>query len=136
MDYSTYTTTPEVDKATENLLAGMSGGALAIFIIVLLAVLVLMAIAMWKIYTKAGQPGWAIFVPIYNNVVMFDVIGMQKWNILIMLYVPFAAIVYAIMIPFKLAKAFGKGVGFGFLLWLIPIIGYPVLAFGSAEHQA
>lgn len=128
MDY--YTTT-NVDPATQNLLAGIGTGTLIVY----LAVLVFMLVTMWKIYQKAGQPGWAAIVPIYNIIVMFKIIKMDWWHVLIMLFVPFAAIVYFILIPIKLAKVFGKSTGFGVLAIFFSIIAYPILAFGSAKYE-
>ena len=66
---------------------------------------------------------------------MFRIIKMEWWHILIMIFVPFAQIVYAILIPLKLAKVFGKSTGFGVLAIFFSIIAYPILAFGSAEYQ-
>ena len=128
MDY--YTTT-NVDPATQNLLAGIGTGTLIVY----LAVLVFMLVTMWKIYQKAGQPGWAAIVPIYNIIVMLKIIKMDWWHVLIMLFVPFAAIVYSILIPIKLAKVFGKSTGFGVLAIFFSIIAYPILAFGSAKYE-
>ena len=128
MDY--YTTT-NVDPATQNLLAGIGTGTLIVY----LAVLVFMLVTMWKIYQKAGQPGWAAIVPIYNIIGMLKIIKMDWWHVLIMLFVPFAAIVYSILIPIKLAKVFGKSTGFGVLAIFFAIIAYPILAFGSAQYE-
>lgn len=113
--------------------AGMGLGAG--FWIITLAIAVLMLVALWKIYAKAGQPGWAAIVPIYNYVVMFRIIKMDWWHLLIMLFVPFAAFVYSILIPIKLAKAFGKDTGFAVLTLFFPFVCYPILAFGQATYQ-
>ncbi len=127
MDY----TTSSMNSATEGVLAGIGTGTLIFYLIVL----VFMLVTIWKIYQKAGQPGWASIIPIYNIVVMLRVIKMDWWHILIMLFVPFAAIVYSILIPLKLAKVFGKSTGFGVFAIFFSIIAYPILAFGSAEYQ-
>ena len=87
------------------------------------------------IYKKAGQPGWAAIIPIYNIVVMLRVIKFEWWHILIMIFVPFASLVYSIIIPIKLAKVFGKSTGFAVLAVFLPIIAYPILAFGQATYQ-
>ena len=128
---SSYVTTSTTDPATTEFLAGMGVGSIIFYI----AVIVFMLIVMWKIYAKAGQPGWAAIIPIYNLVVMFRIIKMEWWHILIMLFVPFAQIVYAILIPLKLAKVFGKSTGFGVLSIFFSIICYPILAFGSAKYE-
>ena len=99
-----------------------------------LAFAILELVALWKIFAKAGQPGWAAIVPIYNFVVLFKVIKMDWWHLLIFMFVPFAAIVYSIIIPLKLAKVFGKGTGFGILTIFFAPIMLPILAFGNAKY--
>lgn len=113
-------------------------GALAMFtgvyLIVALVLCVLFIVACWRIYTKAGEPGWASLVPFYSNYVLFKIAFGNGWLFLLML-VPIANIVVSIMLIFKLAKAFGQGVGFGFgLLFLSPIF-LLILAFGSSEYE-
>lgn len=99
--------------------------------------LVISIIANWKIFAKAGEPGWACLVPIYANVVQFRILGLNPWLLLLYLLpiVNFVVIaVFAIVIPFRLAKSFGKGIGWGFGLWLLPYIFNLVLAFGTSEY--
>ena len=131
MDYTTTVNPADLDPTTQGFLAGLS----LVYIIVGILASIFLIIATWIIYKKAGEKGWACIIPIYNLIVLFRIVKMDWWHILIFLFVPFAAIVYGILLDFKLAKVFGKGVGFGFLLLLIPIIGYPVLAFGSAKYE-
>ena len=98
-----------------------------------LVIFALTIIAMWKIFTKAGKPGWASIVPIYNLYVLFEITGMNGWMFLLLL-VPIANIVVSIMLYIKLAKSFGKGVGFGIGLLLLNTIFTLILGFGSAEY--
>lgn len=128
---SNYVTTSTTDPAIKNALAGIGTGTIICSIIVA----IFMIIVLWKIFQKAGQPGWAAIIPIYDLVVMFRVIKMDWWHILIMLFVPFASIVYSIIIPIKLAKVFGKSTAFGVLAIFFSIICYPILAFGSAKYE-
>ena len=100
-----------------------------------IALIVFELIVMWKIYEKAGQPGWAAIVPIYNIVVFFKIIDMDWWHVLIMLFVPFAAIVYGIIMPYKLSLKFGQSTGFAVLAIFFSTIMYPILAFGSAKYE-
>ena len=104
-------------------------------LIVYLIIAIVEIVAMWKLFTKAGQPGWASIIPIYNIVVFFKVIHLDWWHILIMLFVPFASVVYGILMPYKLAKVFGKGTGFAILTVLFEPIMLPILAFGSAQYE-
>lgn len=48
---------------------GNAGGAAAgLFILVIyLAIIVLVVAGMWKMFTKAGQPGWGALIPFYNG---------------------------------------------------------------------
>src|SRR5574344_3137400 len=79
--------------------------------IVSLIISVLMIIGMWKMYVKAGKPGWASIVPFYNLYVLFEIAGMNGWMFLLLL-VPIANIVFLIILYINLAKAFGKSGGF------------------------
>jgi len=98
------------------------------------AVVILLIAAMWKVFTKAGQPGWACIIPIYNLYVLCKIAGRPGWWVLLML-IPFVNFIILIIIAIDIAKAFGKGVGFGIGLILLPFIFYPILGFGSAQYQ-
>lgn len=89
---------------------------------------------MIKLYAKAGQPGWAAIVPIYNTYVMLKIVGRPGWWLALML-IPIVNIVLVIIMFVDLAKAFGKGGGFAVLLILLPLVGMPILAFGSAVYR-
>ena len=127
MDYSVYY---QVDT-TNDLLSSLGTG----FWLATIAVLVFYIVVMWKLYAKAGQPACAANIPIYKNLIMFKIIKMDWWHILILYFVPFASIVYMILIPLKLAKVFGKSTGFGVFAIFFSIIAYPILAFGEAKYQ-
>jgi len=89
--------------------------------------------AMWKVYTKAGQPGWAAIIPIYNLVVLAQIAGKPVWWVLLML-IPIVNIVVAIMIWHGVSTNFGKGVGFTLGLVFLSFIFIPILAWGDAEY--
>ena len=99
-----------------------------------LLVALLLIVAMWKVFTKAGQPGWASIIPIYNLYVWCKIVGRPWWWILLML-IPFVNFIVCIILCIDLAKSFGKGVGFGIGLALLGIIFFPILGFGSAQYQ-
>ena len=105
-----------------------------LFWIFYLAFTILMIAAWWKIFTKAGQPGWACIIPIYNLYVWCMIVGRPWWWILLML-IPFVNFIIAIILLIDLAKSFGKGVGFGIGLLLLAVIFFPILGFGSAQYQ-
>ena len=105
-----------------------------LFWIFYLAFTILMLAAWWKIFTKAGQPGWACIIPIYNLYVWCKIVGRPWWWILLML-IPFVNFIILIILMIDLAKSFGKGVGFGIGLILLGVIFFPILGFGSAQYQ-
>ena len=106
----------------------------AVSIIFGLLIALLLIVAMWKVFTKAGQPGWASIIPIYNLYIWCKIVGRPWWWILLML-IPFVNFIICIILCIDLAKSFGKGVGFGIGLALLGIIFFPILAFGSAQYQ-
>ena len=100
-----------------------------------LAFIVLMVASVWKIFTKAGQPGWAAIIPIYNVIVLLKIIGKPWWWILGFL-IPIVNFIVMILMAVGLAKVFGKGTGFAIGLILLGFIFYPMLAFGDATYTA
>lgn len=125
------------------------GTALLAILIISLIVAIFMVIVYWKLFKKAGQPGWAAIVPFYNSVVLSKVAGVNIWFYLgiviasvvggfipeVTILATIANFVWMIVIAFKLPSKFGKGAGFGVGLWLLPVIFYPILAFGKSEYQ-
>ena len=103
--------------------------------VIWLAVMAFFIYCGWKIYVKAGQPGWAVIIPIYNVIVMLKIIGKPWWWILGLL-IPFVNFVVIILIAVNLAKVFGKGTGFAVGLILLSFIFYPILALGDATYTA
>ncbi len=118
------------DTAGERAAAGFGIG----FTIIWLAVVVVMIAAMWKVFDKAGEPGWAAIVPIYNLYVLLKIAGRPGWWILLFL-IPFVNFVIAIIVAFDVAKRFGKEAGFALGLVFLPFIFYPLLAWGDAQYQ-
>jgi uncharacterized protein DUF5684 len=119
------------NNAAGNAAAAGIAGAMGL---VWLALLVLMIAALWKIFVKAGEPGWAAIVPIYNLVVLLKIVGRPVWWIVLFL-IPFVNLIMGFIVAFDLAKAFGKGAGFALgMIFLFPIF-YPILGFGSAKYQ-
>ena len=113
------------------------GAFIAAYSIFAILISIFMIIVMWKLFQKAGKPGWAILVPIYNTVVLFQIAGINPWLLLLSILpvVGWAAIgIICIVANFKIAKAFGKDIGYGFGLWFLGIIFYPILAFGDAQY--
>jgi len=111
----------------------MNGAVSGIVIVVYLAIVVFEIAAIWKIFTKAGQPGWAAIIPIYNSIVMLRIAGRPAWWFLLF-FVPVVNFVIAIIMLIDLAKAFGKGAGFAIGMLLLSFIFFPILGFGSAQY--
>ena len=108
--------------------------AFGILVVVYLAVIVLLIAATWRIFTKAGEPGWAALIPIYSTLVLLRVVGRPWWWILLFL-IPLVNLIFLIILDIDLARAFGKRGGFAVGLIFLPFIFYPILGFGSAEYQ-
>lgn len=101
--------------------------------ILVLGAIVFSIASMWVLYAKAGEPGWAALIPIYNLYILLKIAGKPGWWLLLML-IPFVSLVIAIITYIGVAKNFGKGGGFAFGLVLLPYVFFPILAFGSAEY--
>jgi hypothetical protein len=99
-----------------------------------LAVVVIEIMAGWKIFEKAGQPGWASIIPIYSTYVMLKIVGKPTWWLVMICLVPIANIVYAIWLINMLSKSFGKEEGFTVGMILLGIIFWPILGFGDAKY--
>ncbi len=97
--------------------------------------LVLLIISLWKVFEKAGKPGWAAIIPIYNVLILLEIVGKPWWWLLIMMFIPIANIIFAIWTVNLLSKSFGQGVGFTIGLLLLPIVFYPILGLGSMKYN-
>jgi len=106
----------------------------AVFIFLVYAVLIVAMVAsVWKIFTKAGKPGWAALVPIYNQIVMLEVVGKPAWWLLLF-FIPVVGLVINIIVMVELAKVFGKSGGFVVgLIFLTPIF-IMILGLGNSQY--
>ena len=99
------------------------------------ALMILVLAGGWKMFTKAGKPGWAIIIPIYNLIVMLEIAGKPIWWV-ILFFIPLVNIVVSVLMSIAIAENFGQGAGFGIGIWLLPFIFVPILGFGSAKYLA
>ena len=114
-----------------NLFAALFGG---IWLLFWLAIVVVFIIGGWKVFEKAGQPGWAIIVPFYNAYILLKIAGRPGWWLLLYL-IPLVNIVIALIVAIDVAKSFGQSAVFGVvLLFLFCGIGYLVLGFGNYRY--
>lgn len=126
-------------SSSDEVIAGLFAAGFGVFWVVymafIFAVVIFFLICEWKIFVKAGEPGWAALIPFYNIWVLMKITCNNNvlWFILFLIGVtsPVAAIISFI----GLAKSFGKGVGTTLLLIFLPVIAMPMLAFGKAEYD-
>lgn len=108
-------------------------GVMTVYAVIALAVAVISIVAQWKIFVKAGKPGWGAIVPFYNMYCLFEMTFGTGWLFLLS-FVPCVNVVITIIMWIKLAQAFGKGVGFGIGILFLPVIFLPMLGFGDAQY--
>ena len=119
---------------------GALGATLVIYLVIILVIAVLQIIAMWRIFTKAGEKGWKSIIPIYNVVTLFKISGLSPLLVLVYLsaVIPFvgwiACLVVTIFQANGLAKAFGKDSGYTVGLILLAPIFYLILGLGKSEY--
>ncbi len=126
MGYEYTYTTNTYDTATTGGIFAALGAYMFIYVIVG----VLMLVSMWKIFTKAGKPGWAAIVPIYNIIVLLQIVELPLWYI-VLFFIPIANIYAMFKIYIELAHKFGKSTGFGVLTVFFSVICMPILAFSK-----
>jgi hypothetical protein len=103
-------------------------------LMIILAIVAVAIIGMWKVFEKAGQPGWAALIPLYNAYILLKIAGRPGWW-LILFFVPLANVIVAIILAIDVAKAFGQSPVFGIVfLFLLSGIGYLILGFGNARY--
>ena len=113
-----------------------AAGGIVILLVycICLAAFVIPTIAgMWKAFEKAGQPGWASIIPIYNIVVILQIAGKPVW-FLVLFFVPVVSVIAPFIVYIPFVERYGKGAGFGILCVFLPFIGFPMLGFGDAQY--
>jgi hypothetical protein len=106
-----------------------------LLVLVYLIVFIILPIAgMWKMFQKAGQPGWAAIVPIYNVYILHKVADRPGWWLLLY-FIPLVNIVIYIIVLNDISENFGKGGGFTIGLFLLSFIFFPILGFGDATYK-
>jgi uncharacterized membrane protein YhaH (DUF805 family) len=110
-----------------------SGFGSVIFALISIALIIFLIASLWKVFTKAGKPGWFCLIPFFNLFVMVQIAGRPWWWFLLF-FVPIINMIVSIIIPFDMAKRFGKGIGFGFGLLFLSFIFYPIIAFDDSVY--
>lgn len=128
MDYSTSMNTMNAESAAT------LGFTMMIFGFIMMILGIFMLVCMWKLFVKAGYEGWKCLIPIYNVYCLFEMSFGNGWLVLLCL-IPFVGFVMMVLMWYKLAKAFGKGVGFTIGLLFLSVVFVPILAFDRSEYQ-
>jgi len=105
-----------------------------VFFLFYIAIVVLIIAGFWKVFTKAGHPGWVAIIPIVNLYFLCKVAGRPGWWVLLM-FIPLVNIVIYAIVALDVAKSFGKSPLFAVGLFFLGAIFYPILGFGSAQYQ-
>lgn len=129
MAYSDYYSTNMNDASTGGLLAAF--GHIWLFTMIVSIVTI---VAMWKLFKKAGKPGWASIIPIYNTYTLFDIVYPGHGIKFLLMLIPFVNIYIGIKCYIDLAKAFGKSGAYALgLIFLNPIF-MCILGFDSSVY--
>ncbi len=119
-------------------LSSLSSGSASTFFLVLgvviLGIFVLMIISLWKIFEKAGLAGWKSIIPFYNTYCLVVIAKLPWWYFLLAL-IPYLGLLVIIYVYYKISLAFGKSGFYAVGLMLLPIIFFPMLAFGDAQYD-
>ncbi len=137
----------------------MSLIALTIVSIIVLGLVFFLIASFWKVFKKAGKPGWAAIIPLYNGWTMAKIGSVPPWwGIIGFLSLTFSyssngtstvsntiltasfilsliSLVFFVLVSLGVARNFNKSAAFGYLMGFVPMIGYPILAFGSATYK-
>lgn len=112
----------------------VNGGAALFGFAFWLALVLVMIVAMWKMFEKADEQGWKSLIPFYNTYTLFRIAGRNGWGFLLLL-VPIVNLVVTVMVSIDLAKHFGRSTAFGVIgLFFFSAIGYLILGYGDAEY--
>jgi hypothetical protein len=99
-----------------------------------LAVFILTVAALWEIFEKAGKPGWAAIILIYNVLVLSEIVGKPWWYLLLCL-IPGVNVVIGIWMINLLSLSFGRSTGFTIGLIFLSFIFFPILGFGGNQYK-
>ena len=98
-------------------------------------VLIIIIAAIWRVFEKAGKPGWKSIIPIYNIIILLDIVGKPRWWIFLMIFVPLGNFIWGIWTLNLLSLSFGKKEGFTVGMYFLPFIFFPILGFGNSEYK-
>lgn len=122
------------DDPTSYALDGVSSAVTVLSSFLSLIITIIVLIALWKMFKKAGQPGWGCIVPIYN-LICFGRIAFGNGALGLLALIPGANLIFLMVVYFCIAKKFGKGTGFAIFSALLPGVAVLILGFGNAEYE-
>jgi hypothetical protein len=126
--------------------SGLAAGLLIVYLLLIIAVYVVVFAGVWKMYAKAGKPGWVAIIPFYNWWVWLEIIDRPRWWFwaifaVLLAWVPFLNIFIILGLYFivgmavlDMVKCFGKGSFHEIGLVVLPFIFAPILGFGGAQY--
>lgn len=117
------------EQAVEAIAGAFSGVSL----IISLVVMVVLIIAMWKLFEKAGEAGWKSLIPFYSTYILFK-IAWGNGLLFLLMFVPCANVVVSFIVLWKLCKAFDQGIGMYLLMLFVTPVAWLILGFGSAQY--
>lgn len=111
-------------------------GMLGVLVVILVGLMIFNVVVKWKVFQKAGKPGWAAIVPIYNIIVSLEIVGYKWYYVFFFLLAgtgvgAIVSALFGLTYNVKLAKCFNKEVGFGIGLWLLSPIFLGIVAFSK-----
>jgi len=111
--------------------SALGGGTM---LIVEIAWIVLVVVGYWRMFVKAGKPGWGAIIPFYNLYLFIKVGGRPGWW-LILYFIPIVNIIIDLIVSIDVSKNFGHGAGFGIGVWLLKPIFVLILGFGGDDYK-
>ncbi len=111
----------------------LATGIMLVYMVVVLVIGVISLVGLWKIFVKAGKPGWGAIIPFYNMYCLFEMSFGTGW-LFLACFVPCVNVVITIIMWIKLAQAFGKGAGYGIGILFVPFVFLPMLGFSDAQY--
>lgn len=115
-------------------LAQSSSGGSTLPLIVTLVITLIAIVGWWKLFSKAGYPGFLALIPLVN-VVVYIMVGGRPWWWIILMLIPFINIIILFLVHLSVAERYGQGVLYAFgLFFLMPVFAI-ILGFGPFEYR-
>ena len=118
---------------TSNLTSDLMSSLNGIQLLIAVIISIIFIIGQWKLYEKAGFPGWASIIPIYNQYVLIKMATGSGLGLLFC-FIPCVGIFYLFYVYYKLALAFGQGTCFAICMIFFTPIFFLILGFGNYQY--